>query len=87
VAKGGRCYSVRPHSLLQQASGRIFKDDVNGLPSTSDICFMIVICNIPDYVADQGSFYLYVKKLQCIVHVLSSPTINYGSNRAISVVC
>ncbi len=27
-------------ALLQQASGQIFKDDVNGFSSTSDICFL-----------------------------------------------
>ena len=29
-----------PYSFLQQASGQIFKDDVNGFPSISDICFL-----------------------------------------------
>ncbi len=28
-----------PYQLLQQSSGQIFKDDVNGFSSTSDICF------------------------------------------------
>ncbi len=32
-------YFVRPHPILQQASGQ--KDDVNGVSSTSDIFFMI----------------------------------------------
>jgi hypothetical protein len=31
-----------PHSVLQQASGQIFKDDVNGFSSYSTICFMTV---------------------------------------------
>jgi hypothetical protein len=29
-----------PTPFLQQASGQIFKDDVNGFPSALDICFM-----------------------------------------------
>jgi hypothetical protein len=33
-------YSARPHPFLLQASGQNFKDDVNGFPSSSDICFM-----------------------------------------------
>jgi hypothetical protein len=37
---GGRRYSARPHSFLQQVSGQIFKADVNGFSFTSDICFM-----------------------------------------------
>jgi hypothetical protein len=37
---GRRNYSTRRHPSLLQASGRIFKDDVNGFSSTSDICFM-----------------------------------------------
>ncbi len=28
----GRRYSARPHTIQQQASGQIFKDDVNGFP-------------------------------------------------------
>ncbi len=28
--------------LLSTAFGHIFKDDVNGFPSTSDICFMTI---------------------------------------------
>jgi hypothetical protein len=44
-----------PPSFLQQVSGKIFKDDVNGFSSTSDICFVIVcelkiseaICVVP----------------------------------------
>jgi hypothetical protein len=38
VVRGG---GVTVHPFLQQASGKIYKDDVNGLSSTSDICFMI----------------------------------------------
>jgi hypothetical protein len=30
-----------PHPFLQQASGEIFEDDVNGFSSTADICFMV----------------------------------------------
>jgi hypothetical protein len=30
-----------PHPFLQQASGQIFKDDVNDFPSNSDICFKL----------------------------------------------
>jgi hypothetical protein len=41
VARGVRRYSVS-YSLTEQASGQIFKDDVNGFSSTSDICFMVV---------------------------------------------
>ncbi len=37
---GGRCNSSRQHPFLQQASGQIFKDDVNGVSSTSDTCYM-----------------------------------------------
>jgi hypothetical protein len=40
VRRGG----IIPSSLLlfmQQALGNIFKDDVNGFSSTSDICFMV----------------------------------------------
>jgi hypothetical protein len=33
-------YSARPHRFLQQASGQIFNDDVNGLSSTSDNSFL-----------------------------------------------
>ncbi len=33
---------VRQGALLQQASGQIFKDDVSGFFSTSDICFMVL---------------------------------------------
>ncbi len=39
-----RSYSTHPHPFLQQASGQVFKDDVNGFSSTSDICFMICPC-------------------------------------------
>jgi hypothetical protein len=35
---GWRRYSAHPHPFLQQASGQIFKDDVYGISSTSDIC-------------------------------------------------
>jgi hypothetical protein len=28
------------YTFLQQTFGQIFEDDVNGFPSTSDICFM-----------------------------------------------
>jgi hypothetical protein len=39
--KGGKCYVVCPHApLLQEASGQILKDDVNGFSSTSIICFL-----------------------------------------------
>jgi hypothetical protein len=31
---------VCPTSISQQASGQIFKDDVNGVPYTLDISFM-----------------------------------------------
>jgi hypothetical protein len=37
----GRRYSARPHPFLQQASGQIFKDDVNGFSSTSHMCFIV----------------------------------------------
>jgi hypothetical protein len=37
-----RCYSGRPNLFLQQASGQIVKDDVNGFSSTSDIYFMLL---------------------------------------------
>ncbi len=30
-----------PHPFLQQASGEIFEDDVNGFSSIADICFMV----------------------------------------------
>jgi hypothetical protein len=40
---GGRCLSARPHPFLQQASGQISKDNVNGFFFTSDICFMVLI--------------------------------------------
>jgi hypothetical protein len=33
-----------PHPFLQQASGKIFKDDVNCFSSTSDICFIVPNC-------------------------------------------
>ncbi len=36
---------ARPHPFQQQASGQIFKDDVNGFPSISDICFMRNLCS------------------------------------------
>jgi hypothetical protein len=38
---GGRGEGVTVHPFLHQASGNIYKDDVNGLSSTLDICFMI----------------------------------------------
>jgi hypothetical protein len=38
--EGGRCYSIA--TPLSTASGHIFKDDVNGFSSTSDICFMTI---------------------------------------------
>ncbi len=43
MVEKGRCYSSRPHLCLQQASGYIIKDDVNGFSSTSDICFMVYV--------------------------------------------
>jgi hypothetical protein len=30
----------RHNPFVQQADGQIFKDDVNGFPSISDICFL-----------------------------------------------
>jgi hypothetical protein len=33
-------YSVHPLPFLQQAFEHLYKDDVNGFSSTSDICFM-----------------------------------------------
>jgi hypothetical protein len=36
-----RLDSARPHLFLQQTLGRIFKDDVNGFSSTSDICVLL----------------------------------------------
>jgi hypothetical protein len=36
----GSHYSVSFHPFLQKASGQIFKDDVNGFSSNTDICFM-----------------------------------------------
>jgi hypothetical protein len=33
--------SAHPHPFLQQASGQIFKDDVNGFSSISDISYMV----------------------------------------------
>ncbi len=33
-------FKLNSHNLLQQASGQIFKDYMNGFSSTSDICFM-----------------------------------------------
>ncbi len=42
VVRGeGRRYSPVPHPFLQQASGQIFKDDVNGFSSISDISYMV----------------------------------------------
>ncbi len=32
---------LRPHPFLRQASGQIFKDDVNAFSSISDFCFML----------------------------------------------
>jgi hypothetical protein len=40
VVVGGGGYYARPHPFLQQASGQIFKYDVNDFFSTSVICFM-----------------------------------------------
>ncbi len=40
--KGGGRFSSRPRPFLRQASGHIFKDDVNGFSSTSAICFMLL---------------------------------------------
>ncbi len=39
---GGGGVGVNPAAYisLQQAFGQIFKDDVSGFPSSSDICFM-----------------------------------------------
>ncbi len=37
---GGRLYSVHPQHFLLQAFGQIFKEDVIGFFSTSEICFM-----------------------------------------------
>jgi hypothetical protein len=37
----GRYYSALPHPFLQQASGQIFKDDMNGFSSTSGICSLV----------------------------------------------
>ncbi len=42
VGKGER-YFVRPRPFLQQASGYIFNDDVNGFSSISDICLIHLI--------------------------------------------
>ncbi len=43
VARGESVrYSARPHPFLQQASGQIFKDDIDGFSSISDICFMVI---------------------------------------------
>jgi hypothetical protein len=41
VREGGVTPPTPMHSFLQQASGQIFKDDVNDFSSTSDICFMV----------------------------------------------
>ncbi len=40
VRGGGGLTPHAPTTFLQQASGQIFKDDVNGFSSTSDIYFM-----------------------------------------------
>jgi hypothetical protein len=41
VAVRGKAFLHPPHPFLQQASGEIFEDDVNGFSSTADICFMV----------------------------------------------
>jgi hypothetical protein len=38
--QSGWRHSLSPHPFLQQASGQMYKDDVNGFSSQMDICFM-----------------------------------------------
>jgi hypothetical protein len=38
---GGVLLRLPPPLPLQHASGQMFKDDVNGFSSTSDICIMV----------------------------------------------
>ncbi len=40
-------YSAIPYPFRQQASGLIFNDDVNGISSISDICFMSSRTSLP----------------------------------------
>ncbi len=53
----GRRYSARPRPFLQQTSGQMFKDDVNGLSSFSDICCMPSTCST--LVLDSLTFFLH----------------------------
>ncbi len=41
VVRGEVFLHPPPHPFLQQASGEIFEDDMNGFSSTADICCMV----------------------------------------------
>jgi hypothetical protein len=41
VVRGGVSPPPPRHPFLQQASGKIFEDDMNGFSSTADICCMV----------------------------------------------
>jgi hypothetical protein len=43
---GGGVTPPAPHLFLQQDQDRIFKDDMNGLPSTWDICFRFTLLEV-----------------------------------------
>jgi hypothetical protein len=43
-----------PHPFLQKTYGQIFKDDVNGFSSTSDICFMVLQLSLPENNVKSG---------------------------------
>jgi hypothetical protein len=51
-----------PPPLLKQASGQIFKDDVNGCPTISDISFMVQIFTLAPVLEQRENTLFRIRK-------------------------